>query len=115
LRLALKNSRKASQKYRSYSNWGLSMESSFKAVRRPESNSVPCNWNIAPSQDVLVIRFNPKAGLPAARAGCLKRSASREKFSRALPGVLILGACLFPERKCTPRPPRKLGSLGAIP
>jgi len=23
------------------------MESSFKAVRRPESNRVPCNWNIA--------------------------------------------------------------------
>ena len=42
------------------------MESSFKAVRRPESNRVPCNWNIAPSQDVLVIRFNPKTGLPAA-------------------------------------------------
>src|SRR5215470_7965449 len=58
------------------------MESSFKAVRRPESNRVPCNWNIAASQDVLVIRFNPKTGLPAARAGCLKRSASRRKFSR---------------------------------
>ena len=39
------------------------MESSFKAVRRPESNRVPCNWNIAPSQDVLVIRFNPETGL----------------------------------------------------
>jgi quercetin dioxygenase-like cupin family protein len=42
LRLALKNSRKASQKCRSWSNWRLSMESSFKAVRRPESNRVPC-------------------------------------------------------------------------
>src|SRR5215469_7141682 len=58
------------------------MESSFKAVRRPESNRVPCNWNIAASQDVLVIRFNPKTGLPAARAGCLERSASHGKFSR---------------------------------
>jgi len=75
------------------------MESSFKAVRRPESNRVPCNWNIAASQDVLVIRFNPKTGLPAARAGCLKRSASRGKFSRGVgwgevlsePGTLTAG------------------------
>jgi hypothetical protein len=43
LRLALKNSKEESLKCRFSSNWRLSMESSFKAVRRPESNRVPCN------------------------------------------------------------------------
>ena len=59
------------------------MESSFKAVRRPESNRVPFNWNIAPSQDVLRIRFNPKTGLPAAPSQLLKKIREPRKIFAA--------------------------------
>jgi len=60
------------------------MESNFKAVRRPESNCVPCNWNIAPSQDVLVIRFNPKTVGYRVKCGFLAPS-QRPRSQRAPP------------------------------